>query len=127
MRKKACLILISLLPMKKHMNWQIIYLPALKTVSAKLEGMEQPEIYRIPTIGPVVLCCVKGDIYPVPKVTTEISRNLVQNNNIHRLPFIGAFPAVADGITFGSVCLQPKGDFNRCIHITTFHSTTHFF
>ena len=33
----------------------------------KMEGMEQPELYWIPSIGPGGMCFVKGDIYPAWK------------------------------------------------------------
>ena len=59
---------------KKGLNygWPVIsygidYNNKIITTKTKMDGMEQPELYWIPSIGPGGMCFVKGDVYPAWK------------------------------------------------------------
>jgi aldose sugar dehydrogenase len=56
----------------KNYGWPVIsygidYNNKIITNKTAMEGMEQPEIYWIPSIGPGGMCFVEGDVYPAWK------------------------------------------------------------
>ena len=63
---------VNIIKKGKNYGWPLIsyginYNNKIITNKTKMDGMEQPELYWIPSIGPGGMCFVKGDIYPAWK------------------------------------------------------------
>lgn len=63
---------LNIIKKGKNYGWPLIssgidYNNKIIISKTKMEGMEQPELYWIPSIGPGGMCFVKGDIYPAWK------------------------------------------------------------
>lgn len=63
---------LNIIKKGKNYGWPLIsygidYNNKIIISKTKMEGMEQPELYWIPSIGPGGMCFVKGNIYPAWK------------------------------------------------------------